>query len=46
MVRSLLFIRCSTCFNRIDLPLFDSKDELREKLTLAVTMSSTGFDIE
>jgi HECT-domain (ubiquitin-transferase) len=42
----IIVILCSACFNRIDLPVFDSKAELREKLTLAVTMSSTGFDIE
>ena len=37
--------RAHTCFNRIDLPLYPSKEELREKLKLAVTMASTGFDI-
>jgi hypothetical protein len=36
----------STCFNRIDLPLYESKEELQEKLKLAVTMQATGFDIE
>ena len=36
----------STCLNRIDLPLYDSLDDLREKLKLAVTMVATGFDIE
>ena len=36
----------STCFNRIDLPMYDSKAELQEKLKLAVTMVATGFDIE
>jgi len=41
-----LYPRAHTCFNRIDLPLFQSKEELHEKLKLAVTMSSTGFDIE
>lgn len=40
------FMNCSTCFNRIDLPLFESIEELKEKLKLAVTLSSTGFDIE
>jgi len=37
---------CSTCFNRIDLPMYESLDELKEKLKLAVTMVATGFDIE
>ncbi|CAJ1948129.1 unnamed protein product [Cylindrotheca closterium] len=41
-----LYPRAHTCFNRIDLPMFDSKDDLKEKLKLAITMSSTGFDIE
>jgi len=38
--------RAHTCFNRIDLPLYDSKEQLQERLKLAVTMSATGFDIE
>ncbi|KAG7354856.1 HECT-domain ubiquitin-transferase [Nitzschia inconspicua] len=45
-VEQCLYPRAHTCFNRLDLPLFDSKEELAEKLKLAVTMSSTGFDIE
>jgi hypothetical protein len=36
----------STCFNRIDLPLYESREDLKEKLKLAVTMVATGFDIE
>jgi hypothetical protein len=39
-------IHHSTCFNRIDLPLYQSKEDLYEKLKLAVTMVATGFDIE
>ena len=35
-----------TCFNRIDLPDYESKKELLEKLKLAITTSSFGFDIE
>ena len=41
-----LYPRAHTVFNRIDLPLYQSKDELREKLMLAVMMAATGFDIE
>ena len=41
-----LYPRAHTCFNRIDLPLYESKKDLYDKLHLAVTMSSTGFDIE
>ncbi|KAL3759242.1 hypothetical protein ACHAWU_002512 [Discostella pseudostelligera] len=29
-----------------DLPIYDTKDELREKLKIAVATSATGFDIE
>jgi hypothetical protein len=41
-----IYPRAHTCFNRIDLPMYETKDELREKLKLAVTMLATGFDIE
>lgn len=41
-----LYPRAHTCFNRIDLPKYETKDDLREKLKLAVTMVATGFDIE
>jgi len=41
-----LYPRSHTCFNRIDLPMYSSKDELREKLKVAVATSATGFDIE
>ena len=36
----------STCFNRIDLPLYEERSELVEKLQIAITMASAGFDIE
>jgi len=41
-----LYPRAHTCFNRIDLPMYETKEELQEKLKLAVTMVATGFDIE
>jgi hypothetical protein len=41
-----LYPRAHTCFNRIDLPTYETKDDLRDKLKLAVTMVATGFDIE
>jgi HECT-domain (ubiquitin-transferase) len=46
LLRSPSVGNISTCFNRIDLPLYETKAELKEKLMLAVSMSSTGFDIE
>lgn len=45
-VNVCLYPRAHTCFNRIDLPMYETKEELREKLKLAVTMVATGFDIE
>lgn len=41
-----LYPRAHTCFNRIDLPMYETKDDLRDRLKLAVTMVATGFDIE
>jgi HECT-domain (ubiquitin-transferase) len=41
-----LYPRAHTCFNRIDLPRYETQNDLREKLKLAVTMVATGFDIE
>lgn len=40
------FPRAHTCFNRLDLPLYSSKEQLSEKLTLAVQMEATGFGLE
>lgn len=40
------FPRAHTCFNRIDLPVYDSKKLLLERLKIAVATSITGFDIE
>eukprot|EP00584_Thalassiosira_punctigera_P009619 CAMPEP_0172546206 /NCGR_PEP_ID=MMETSP1067-20121228/16000_1 /TAXON_ID=265564 ORGANISM="Thalassiosira punctigera, Strain Tpunct2005C2" /NCGR_SAMPLE_ID=MMETSP1067 /ASSEMBLY_ACC=CAM_ASM_000444 /LENGTH=894 /DNA_ID=CAMNT_0013333099 /DNA_START=107 /DNA_END=2791 /DNA_ORIENTATION=+ len=41
-----LYPRSHTCFNRLDLPIYGSKNELREKLKVAIATSATGFDIE
>jgi len=45
-VETSLFPRAHTCFNRIDLPLYRTKQQLKDKLTLAVQMEATGFDID
>ena len=45
-VGSCLYPRAHTCFNRIDLPMYDDKADRKQKLELAVTMVATGFDIE
>lgn len=41
-----LYPRAHTCFNRLDLPKYETKDDLRVKLKLAVTMVASGLDIE
>lgn len=38
--------RAHTCFNRIDLPNYSSKNELRERLRQAVSMNYVGFGEE
>ena len=32
-----------TCFNQLDLPAYDTEDELKEKLLLAIREGSEGF---
>jgi len=41
-----LYPRAHTCFNRIDLPVYKSKGDLKQHLTLAIQLEATGFDIE
>jgi HECT-domain (ubiquitin-transferase) len=45
-VNQFPYPRAHTCFNRIDLPNYKSKKDLYEKLKMAITYSSTGFDLE
>ncbi|EQC34917.1 hypothetical protein, variant [Saprolegnia diclina VS20] len=40
------FPRAHTCFNRLDLPVYQTKDEMTKYLTLIVNMDITGFSIE
>lgn len=35
-----------TCFNRIDLPLYKSKEKLREAIELIVSLNVTGFSMD
>eukprot|EP00854_Cymbomonas_tetramitiformis_P002831 gene2831-3629_t len=35
-----------TCFNRIELPMYTSKEQLRKFVTMAIMMENTGFGIE
>lgn len=41
-----VFPRAHTCFNRIDMPMYKTKQELQKFLNLAICMEATGFDIE
>ena len=41
-----VFPRAHTCFNRIDMPIYKNKAECVKYLTMAISMESTGFDIE
>jgi len=41
-----IYPRAHTCFNRIDLPLYKCKEDLKNNLSLAVQLEATGFDID
>lgn len=41
-----IFPRAHTCFNKLDLPLYDSKEELEGYLTLVINMEITGFTMD
>jgi len=45
-IETCVYPKSHTCFNRIDLPIYETRDDLEEKLKIAVTMCSTGFEIE
>lgn len=46
-LRASIFVvkKCSTCFNRLDLPNYESKSELEQKINFAIA-TTTGFGIE
>ncbi|KDO18096.1 hypothetical protein SPRG_16536 [Saprolegnia parasitica CBS 223.65] len=41
-----LYPKAHTCFNRIDVPMYDSKEELATYLTLVINMEITGFTMQ
>ncbi|DAZ94767.1 TPA: hypothetical protein N0F65_011331 [Lagenidium giganteum] len=41
-----LYPRAHTCFNRIDLPRYDSEKDMRIALSLVIQMEVTGFTID
>lgn len=40
------FIKAHTCFNRIDLPLFNTEEQLKEALDFVVKNEIVGFGID
>ncbi|EEY70195.1 HECT E3 ubiquitin ligase, putative [Phytophthora infestans T30-4] len=44
--QSFLFPKAHTCFNRLDLPIYNSKEVLAQYVNLIVQMDITGFTIE
>ncbi|KAI9911335.1 hypothetical protein PsorP6_008921 [Peronosclerospora sorghi] len=44
--QSFLFPKAHTCFNRLDLPVYNSKKVLAEYINMIVQMDITGFTIE
>lgn len=44
--KDLLYPKAHTCFNRIDLPVYETKKELEGYLTLVINMEITGFSDE
>ncbi|ETV96234.1 hypothetical protein, variant [Aphanomyces invadans] len=41
-----LYPKAHTCFNRMDLPLYNSKEEMAAYLTLVINMEITGFTMQ
>uniref|UniRef100_K3X015 HECT-type E3 ubiquitin transferase n=1 Tax=Globisporangium ultimum (strain ATCC 200006 / CBS 805.95 / DAOM BR144) TaxID=431595 RepID=K3X015_GLOUD len=41
-----LYPKAHTCFNRIDLPMYQTKQELETYLTLVINMEITGFSMQ
>jgi len=45
-LKESVFPKAHTCFNRVDIPLVSSKDEMRFRLGQALDLAGTGFNIE
>ena len=45
-MKTSIFPRSHTCFNRIDLPAYTSEREMRKFLTLVISMEITEFGME
>lgn len=44
--RDSAFPRAHTCFNKLDLPMYETKKELEECLGLCICFELTGFTID
>ncbi|CAN0030870.1 unnamed protein product, partial [Choristocarpus tenellus] len=44
--RESAFPRAHTCFNKLDLPVYSTKKELEECVTLCICFEQTGFTID
>ena len=40
------FIKAHTCFNRLDIPIFDNKEQLKEAIQFVTSNEIMGFGIE
>lgn len=45
-LETCLYPKAHSCFNKIDLPLYRTIEDLREKLTFSITTAFVGFDGE
>jgi len=45
-LKDSVFPKAHTCFNRIELPLYESKEQLKHYVTDAIHMETTGFGME
>jgi hypothetical protein len=46
LAQESLYPRAHTCFNKLDLPLYDSEAELDAYLSVVINMEITGFTME
>ncbi len=46
MKHESVYPRAHTCFNKLDLPLYDTEAELDAYLSVVINMDATGFSME
>ena len=40
------FLKAHTCFNKLDLPLFESEEEVSAAVAMVLAMDMTGFTMD